>query len=179
MTSAADTRAAAAELVRLGVDLILFAGGDGTARDIHEIVGDACPCSVSRPASRCTPPFSRQARSTLATSRPRSSPPGTGTAVREAEVVDVDEEAAREGRLETRLYGAAPVPVDRLRMQAAKTRAVAPDEAALDAVCRAVADGMDPRRIYVLGPGTTTRLVAAHLGIPKRFSASTRCAPVI
>jgi predicted polyphosphate/ATP-dependent NAD kinase len=52
-------------------------------------------------------------------------------------------------------------------MQAAKTRAVASDEAALDAVCRAVADAMDPRRIYVLGPGTTTRLVAAHLGVPK------------
>ena len=32
---------------------------------------------------------------------------------------------------------------------------------------RAVADAIDPRRIYVLGPGTTTRRVMRHLGLPK------------
>jgi predicted polyphosphate/ATP-dependent NAD kinase len=30
-----------------------------------------------------------------------------------------------------------------------------------------VADALDPRRIYVLGPGTTMRRVTAHLGLEK------------
>ena len=163
-TTAADTRAAADELVRRGVDLILFAGGDGTARDIHAIVGDRVPVLG-------IPTGVKMHSAVFATSPENAGDIAaafvSGAAVREAEVVDVDEEAARDGRIETRLYGAAKVPLDRLRMQSAKTRSAATDDAALDAVCRAVAGSMDPRRIYVLGPGTTTRLVAAHLGVPK------------
>jgi predicted polyphosphate/ATP-dependent NAD kinase len=40
-TSASDTKNAAREMLRLNVDLILFAGGDGTARDIYEAVGES------------------------------------------------------------------------------------------------------------------------------------------
>jgi predicted polyphosphate/ATP-dependent NAD kinase len=166
-TSAADTRAAAAELLRRRVDLILFAGGDGTARDIHEVVGDRVPVLG-------IPTGVKMHSAVFATSPENAGDVaasfmsvGTGAAVREAEVVDVDEGAARAGQIETRLYGAAQVPVDRLRMQSAKSRSAASDEAALDAACRAVAAAMDPRRIYVLGPGTTTRRIAAHLGVAK------------
>jgi predicted polyphosphate/ATP-dependent NAD kinase len=166
-TSAADTRAAAAELVHRGVDLILFAGGDGTARDIHGVVGDGVPVlgiptgvKMHSAVFATSPENAGDVAASFLTA-------GTGAAVREAEVVDVDEEAAREGHVQTRLYGAVRVPLDRLRMQSAKTRSAASDEAALDAVCRAVAGSMDPRRIYVLGPGTTTRLIAGHLGVPK------------
>ena len=42
-STAEDTRAAARELVRREVDLILFAGGDGTTRDLYEAIGDAVP----------------------------------------------------------------------------------------------------------------------------------------
>jgi predicted polyphosphate/ATP-dependent NAD kinase len=166
-TSAADTRAAAAELVRRGVELILFAGGDGTARDIHGIVGDRVPVLG-------IPTGVKMHSAVFATSPENAGDvaasfvsAGTGATMHEAEVVDVDEVAARDGRVETRLFGVVQVPVDRLRMQSAKTRSAASDEAALDAVCRSVAGAMDPRRIYVLGPGTTTRLIAAHLGVPK------------
>jgi predicted polyphosphate/ATP-dependent NAD kinase len=43
LTSSADTRNAAQALCDAGVDLILFAGGDGTARDIFDVVGGSFP----------------------------------------------------------------------------------------------------------------------------------------
>ena len=49
--------------------------------------------------------------------------------------------AVRAGAIATRLYGAARVPDDRLRVQAAKAGTAPSDEAALDAVCAAIADG--------------------------------------
>ena len=167
VTTADDTRAAAAELVRLGVDLILFAGGDGTARDILDVVGERLPIlgvptgvKMHSGVFATTPESAGDVVASFLASVPRGP-------VREAEVLDIDEDAVRAGRISTRLYGAACVPDDRLRVQAAKLSSVPSDENALEAACAAVAGGMDPRRIYVLGPGTTTRRVMRRLGLPK------------
>jgi predicted polyphosphate/ATP-dependent NAD kinase len=166
-TTAEDTRAAAAELERRRVDLILFAGGDGTTRDIHDAVGDRLPIlgiptgvKMHSGVFATTPENAGEVVASFLAA-------GARRRLREAEVVDVDEDAVRSGSLATRLYGAAQVPDDRLRVQIAKAGAVASDDAALDAVCGQLAAAMDPRRIYVLGPGTTTRRVAGHLGVSK------------
>ena len=42
-SSARDTRLAAQTLLRHGVELLVFAGGDGTARDVFEAVGTSLP----------------------------------------------------------------------------------------------------------------------------------------
>ena len=166
-TTAEDTRAAAVELERRGVDLILFAGGDGTTRDIHDAVGDRLPIlgiptgvKMHSGVFATTPESAGEVAASFVAAGPRAR-------LREAEIVDVDEDAARSGSIATRLYGAAQVPDDRVRVQIAKAGAVASDDAALDAVCLQLATAMDPRRVYVLGPGTTTRRVARHLGLPK------------
>jgi predicted polyphosphate/ATP-dependent NAD kinase len=166
-TTAADTRAAAAELERRRVELVLFAGGDGTTRDIYDAVGERLPIlgiptgvKMHSGVFATTPEHAGEVVASFIAAGPR-------VRLREAEVVDVDEEAVRCGTLATRLYGAARVPEDRLRMQAAKAGTVASDDAALDAVCARLAAAMDPRRVYVLGPGTTTRRVMRHLGLPK------------
>ena len=166
-STAADTRAAAAELARRGIDLLLFAGGDGTIRDIHDAVGDHVPVlgiptgvKMHSAVFATSPENAGEVAATFLAD-------GEAAELREVEVVDLNESAARDGRIETRLCGSVRVPADRLRMQAAKARSGAADDAALDAVCRWIADDMDPRRIYVLGPGTTTKRIAGHLGLPK------------
>lgn len=167
VTTADDTRAAAAELERRHVDLILFAGGDGTARDIHDAVGERLPIlgvptgvKMHSGVFATTPESAGDVVASFMASAPRG-------ALREAEVVDIDEEAVRADTISTRLYGAASVPDDPARVQAAKLGTMPSDEDALDAVCAAVADGMDPRRVYLLGPGTTMRRVMRRLGLPK------------
>jgi predicted polyphosphate/ATP-dependent NAD kinase len=88
-------------------------------------------------------------------------------AVRPGEVIDIDEGSTDGSSIPTCLYGAACVPDDPLRVQSVKQGSVPSDELALEALCAAVAAAMDPRRIYVLGPGTTTRRVTRCLGLPK------------
>ncbi len=166
-TSAEDTSAAAAELLRRDVDLILFAGGDGTTRDIHAVVGDRLPILG-------IPTGVKMHSGVFATSPENAGAvvasflaAGQSARLRDGEVLDVDPDggdSTGEG-LRTRLFGAARVPDDRLRMQGPKACSAAADEDALDALCRQIAAELDPRRLYVLGPGTTTRRVMRELGL--------------
>lgn len=165
-TTADDTRAAARELVSRGVDLILFAGGDGTTRDLHDAVGDTVPVlgiptgvKMHSGVFATTPESAGDVAAAFLVA-------GDAALTREGEVVDLDGDP--EGVIATRLYGALRVPDDPHRVQPMKASAPpVSDEAALAAVCASIADGMDPRRLYVVGPGTTMRRVLERLGLEK------------
>jgi predicted polyphosphate/ATP-dependent NAD kinase len=165
VTSATDSREAAAELVRRGVDLILFAGGDGTARDILGVVGDHCPI-LGIPAGV-------KMQSAVFAVHPEAAGDliallaGDGSGkigYRDAEVMDLDEPALREGRISASLYGYARVPFERHLIQGPKA-AETSEDATIDALCREVAQEMVPGQLYIVGPGTTTARVLHHLGL--------------
>jgi predicted polyphosphate/ATP-dependent NAD kinase len=86
-----------------------------------------------------------------------------GGEVREAEVMDVDEDGLRAGRVSARLYGVARVPRDRARVQGPKA-ASRPGDAALDALCRQIGPELSDG-IVLFGPGTTTQRILAGMGI--------------
>jgi predicted polyphosphate/ATP-dependent NAD kinase len=67
--SAEDTRIATGKFLAARVDLVLFCGGDGTARDICVITGDAVPVLGIPPASRCIPAYSASHRTVRLTCR--------------------------------------------------------------------------------------------------------------
>jgi predicted polyphosphate/ATP-dependent NAD kinase len=160
-TSAEDTKAAAADMERRRVDLILFAGGDGTTRDIVDAVGTRVPILG-------IPTGVKMHSGVFATSPEAAGDVvvshlcGRSPDVRESEVMDVDEEALREGRVSARLHGVARVPFDRARVQHPKASSPPPD-ASLDALCRQVAAEASDSRLTLFGPGTTTQRVLAHL----------------
>lgn len=159
---AAGTRAAAHAMAEAGVALILFAGGDGTARDIADVVGTAVPLlGIPTGVKMQSAIF---ATSPAAAGRLAARFLTEGTNLREAEVLDLDEDALREGRVRPRLHGVATVPEERTLMQAGKAGAAVPDDAALDALARRLIAEMDRERLYLLGCGTTMRRVKHAMG---------------
>jgi predicted polyphosphate/ATP-dependent NAD kinase len=165
-TTAEDTANAAREMVGLGVDLLLFAGGDGTARDIHDAVGDSVPClGIPTGVKIHSAVFGKNP--ILAGDLARLYLQGKVPGLRDAEVMDIDEPALREGIVSARLYGYLKIPFQRKRLQGLKTPSRPGEDAAMAEMAADVVREMEAGRLYIVGPGTTTRAIAARLDMPK------------
>ena len=164
-TTADDTRRAAAAMATAGIDLLLFAGGDGTARDIQAAIGArlpaiGIPCGVKmHSAAYATSP---QAAGDLVLRHLRRPLP-----MRELEVMDIDEDAYRRGAVSAALYGYLAVPHDPDLVQGVKVGRAAGEASPLSGIAAEVVERLSPRRLCILGPGTTTRAVADALGLAK------------
>jgi predicted polyphosphate/ATP-dependent NAD kinase len=164
-TTPSDTIDLAREMAAEGLELILFAGGDGTARDVYAAVGAkvpvlGVPAGVKlhsavyavhpRGAGQAASAFCRDAK---------------GIRFKEAEVMDIDEEAFRAGRVEARLYGYMRVPELKAFMQAVKSGGYSEHNELLG-LAAGVAASMEDGVYYIIGPGTTTRAVMEALELP-------------
>jgi len=165
-TTPEDTRTAAREMRRLKVALLLFAGGDGTARDIYNAVGAGVPV-LGIPAGV-------KIHSAVFATNPTSAGDlawlylqGRVASLREAEVMDIDEDAYRGGIVSARLYGYLHVPFKTSLVQSLKTASSPGEKAAMAGIAWQVIDGMEDDRLYILGPGTTTRAITSALGLDK------------
>ncbi len=165
-TTANDTRAAAAEMLARNVDLILFAGGDGTARDIFDIVGNSIPIlGVPTGVKMHSAVFATNPQNAGDVAGRFLADPNAAERLRDAEIMDLDERLLRCGRSSPRLYGYARVPYERLRVQHAKAAAPRDADAALDALCRNIAGSLQWGWCYLFGPGTTTQTIMRYAGV--------------
>ena len=162
-TTGEDTKHAAREMLELGIDLLLFAGGDGTAVDLIEAVNMRLPIlGIPTGVKMHSAVF---ANTSEAAGEIAARFFCEGLPLREAEVMDVDEEAFRENRLIAKLKGYALIPSEPVMMQATKEGSAGYELADQKAIARWIFELMDRERIYILGLGTTTRAVAEELGI--------------
>ncbi|RME72220.1 MAG: ATP-NAD kinase [Chloroflexi bacterium] len=165
-TTAEDTRRAAQELRRQGVDLLLFAGGDGTARDIYQAVGtDVLVLGI---------PAGVKIHSAVYAATPRHAGElaalfvqGKVSSARECEVMDLDEDAVRQGIVAPKLFGYLKIPFQPRLVQSLKSPNPASERATLEAIAYHVVDHMEDDCLYIIGPGTTTRAITDVLGLPK------------
>jgi predicted polyphosphate/ATP-dependent NAD kinase len=165
-TTPEDTRSAAREMRRLNVDLLLFAGGDGTARDIYNAVGDGVP-ALGIPAGVkihsavfATNPINAGDLAALVLQ-------GRVSSLREAEVMDIDEDAFRRGVVSAKLYGYLKVPFQRRLIQGLKTPSSPGEAVSMRAIAYDVVGEMEDDCLYIIGPGTTTRAITSRLGLNK------------
>ncbi|MDO6571475.1 ATP-NAD kinase family protein [Gilvimarinus sp. 2_MG-2023] len=160
----ADTRQLAVALQAQGVDLIVFAGGDGTARIVADAIGTRVPVmgvpagvKIHSGVYAITPEAASRVLLNLAQ--------GHWAPLVDAEVRDIDEAAFRQGRVRARHYADMRVPLEDDAIQQVKNAGAAVDELAQLDVAAEVVERMDDDTLYLLGPGSTTRAVMSELGL--------------
>lgn len=164
-TTAEDTRQAARAMKHLDIALLLFAGGDGTARDIYAVGEDVPALGIPAGVKVHSAVFATSPGTAgeLAVSYLRGGVPR----LRDAEVMDIDEDAFRRGVLSARLCGYLKVPFRRSLVQSLKTASTPMEEAFQTAIAAEIVNHMEEGCLYILGPGTTTRAIASRLGLEK------------
>jgi predicted polyphosphate/ATP-dependent NAD kinase len=166
-TSAEDTVTIAKKMVDADVALLVFCGGDGTARDILKAVGTALPVLGV--------PTGVKMHSAVFAVNPQAAARAAmrflygELPLKEAEVMDVDEKAFRKGRVSAELYGYVLAPYEPHLIQANKlaspmTESELRNHAAIGIY---IIENMKPDVIYIIGPGTTTRTIGDLLDAKK------------
>lgn len=159
------TEEAAKKMLDEGVSLIIFAGGDGTARNIYNAIGTKVPV-IGIPAGV-------KIHSGVYASHPRAAGEialkylqDSEMELKETEVMDIDEEAFREGIVTARLYGYVNVPLEPALVQFQKSGAIESEEEAIDGITINIIEEMEDDVVYLIGSGTSTRPIMEELGLP-------------
>ncbi|MEM2883521.1 MAG: ATP-NAD kinase family protein [Nitrososphaerales archaeon] len=166
-TTAEDTKRAVRDCIDEGVELIVFVGGDGTARDVLDAIKEGVPV-IGVPAGV-------KMYSAVFASTPKGAAKlvseylGGRVATRLSEVLDIDEDAYRRGVLSIKLYGYMLTLSDPVFVQSSKMPTIAAGDEAENqqAIARRVVKDMSDDEIYILGAGTTTKAIADLLNLPK------------
>jgi predicted polyphosphate/ATP-dependent NAD kinase len=160
LTSSSDTAEIASKMLELDPSLIVFCGGDGTARDIEKAVNLSVPVigvptgvKMHSAVFAVTPQATAWVVAKFLTGK---------LPTKETEVMDVDEKAFRDGYLSARLYGHMLTPYEPLLLQGNKMASPITESELRNqaAVAVYVLEKMEPDVIYIVGPGTTTRTIA-------------------
>ena len=168
-TTAEDTKKAVRLMIKIPVNLIVFVGGDGTARDILDALRDVNGILVLG-----VPSGVKMYSGIFAAS------PSDAADVIEAmlkdyaqtidlEIMDVDEEAFKRDILSVKLYGYLKGPYVPLHLVESKLVTIETQEEIENqiAVAKFITEQMDPDAVYILGPGTTVKRITEILGVKK------------
>lgn len=164
-TSAEDTVRAARMMQEKKVDLLLFTGGDGTARDIYQAVGNTqlvlgIPAGVKiHSAVYASNPVKAGELAKLFLE-------GKTRETREVEVMDISEEEYRQGRLSARLFAYLKIPYRKNFIQNKKAGSTSGEKYSQEAIAVEITENMSDDYYYIIGPGTTTRSIMEKLGLP-------------
>ncbi|WP_151173006.1 ATP-NAD kinase family protein [Pseudoalteromonas ruthenica] len=164
-TTAQDTELAAKALQAIGVDLLLFAGGDGTARNICHAIDDTLPalgipagCKIHSGVYAITPKAAGRVVEMLVK--------GELVTLSESDVMDIDEQAFRQGAVRAKRYGELRVPSELRYVQAVKNAGGKEvDELVLADIAAFVVSEMDEQYQYIMGSGSTVAAVMEEMGL--------------
>lgn len=165
-TRSQDTQTAAMSIINEQVDLLVFVGGDGTARDIFSAIGSTqtvlgLPAGVKMHSAvfAVTPKAVASVIDSMISHKL--------VAARMAEVRDIDEAAFAKGQVKTRFFGEMQIPDDQLLVQTVKCSGLLDDEIMLDDLCAYLLEIVEKDTLYILGSGGTLKHLKISLGIEK------------
>ncbi len=162
-SSANDTELAVKQLTKAKVDLILFAGGDGTARNICHVIDESIPvlgipagCKIHSGVYALSP----KAAGLLV----KKFISGQALTLANNDVVDIDESLFRQGKVKAKRYGEMSVPMDLRYLQAVKMGSVECEELVIADIAADIIENMEDE-LYLFGSGSTTAGVMSELGL--------------
>ena len=164
LSAAADTRQAARAMLDAGIDVLVFAGGDGTARDLFDAVGQRGPVlGIPAGVKMHSGVFavSPEAAGELLLELSRAGLVG----LRSQEGRDIDEDAFRRDVVRSRFYGDMLVPGEGRYLQHTKIGGRESQELVAAEIAAWLVENMDPQTLYLIGPGSTTAALMDEMGL--------------
>lgn len=161
-----DSEAAAKAMLNEQVDLLLFAGGDGTARNICHAIDTALPvlgipagCKIHSGVYAITPQAAGRVVAQMVQ--------GQIVSLTQADVMDIDEALFRQGRVNARQFGEMRVPTELQYIQAVKMGGKESDELVLADIAAYIIELMDeyPEHYFVMGSGSTVEFIMQELNL--------------
>lgn len=161
--NAAQTMAGLAE-EKHKIDVLLFAGGDGTARNIYQAVDGAVPVlgipagvKIHSGVYAVTPHAAGLVIEKMINQELVS--------LLETSVMDIDEEAFRKGVVRAKQYGEMQVPAEHRYVQATKSGGREIEELVLQDIADYIKDNMDDEEYYLVGSGSTCAFLMDTLNL--------------
>ena len=164
VTTPDDTENAAKVLKNADVDLVLFAGGDGTARNICHAIEDTVPvlgipagCKIHSGVYAITPKAAGRVVEMIVK--------GELVTLADADVMDIDEDAFRKGTVKAKRFGEMQIPSEVRYVQAVKNGGKETDELVLSDIAAYVVSEMDEDTLYIMGSGSTVEAIMEEMGL--------------
>jgi len=163
-----DTIVTLQKCIEQRVDCLLFAGGDGTARNVYSalqsvhselpVIGVPAGCKIHSSVYAVTPSHAGELLSLIIK--------GRALALTEASVMDIDEDEFREDRVKAKLHGYVNVPAENQFMQNMKEGGIRHEEITLQDIAAYITETMDEDCLYLIGSGTTPKAILDELQLP-------------
>jgi len=168
-TSAEDTKTAVKLLIKTKVKLIVFVGGDGTAKDIFDVMqgyGEVPVLGVPSGVKMYSGIFAVNPSDAVDVVVALA---GNQAEIAEFEIMDADEKAIRSDTFAVKLHGFLKGPFVPMRIQGSKqiSPETVDEKENQTATARYIIEEMQPDATYILGPGTTVKRIAELLGVEK------------
>jgi len=170
-SSEVDTKNAMQVLQEQKLDLLLFVGGDGTARDIYQVYNEqqivlGVPAGVKIHSGVYA--ISAEAAGLLTLDLIN----GKMLSVISADVMDIDENAFRQGKVTAKNYGELLIPASLQYVQAVKQGNQEIEELVLDDIAAEIIESMQDDTYYVIGSGSTCAIIMQQLGLENTLLGS-------
>jgi len=168
-TTVEDTEIAVQKFVEKDIDLLMFAGGDGTACNIYHaldilhktsstpVIGIPAGCKIHSAVYAVTPKHAGELMALIVRGRPLG--------VHEVQIVDIDEDAFRHDVVKAKLFGHLNAPAENQYMQNMKEGGIEHEELVLHDIATYMVETMQDDTLYFIGSGTTPKAVLDELGL--------------
>jgi predicted polyphosphate/ATP-dependent NAD kinase len=164
-TTAEDTRTAANAILGHRPLLFLFVGGDGTARDVSEIVGKSIPIlGVPSGVKMHSAVFAATARAAGEVARRYLLSDDRKSLLRDGEIMDRETLSTGGENLSPKLFGMVRTPQVTFLVPGAKSSSPVTEQAALAGAIHRASETVADERVSLIGPGSTMQALKRQLG---------------